>query len=109
LRFFGFFRQPPGGHNGGGNGSGGGNGLGSGNPLDTDKGPACAQSDPDKHPLSTGCSWLRLAGDLAEIREAADAIVGSRRQVVAGGRCGRPDGRHHDRLSPRSFGVADDR
>ena len=64
LRFFGFFRQPPGGHNGGGNGSGGGNGLGSGNPLDSDKGPACAQSDPDKHPLSTGCSWLRLAGDL---------------------------------------------
>ncbi len=47
LRFFGFFRQPQGGHNGGGNGSGGGSGLGSGNPLDSDKGPACAQSDPD--------------------------------------------------------------
>jgi hypothetical protein len=26
--------------------------------------PPCAQGDPDSHPPSTGCSWLRLAADL---------------------------------------------
>ncbi len=64
-RFFSFFGQPHGGNNGGGN-NGGGHGLGGGNPLPQPLTPAaCANPQPDKNPLSTGCSWLRLAGDLA--------------------------------------------
>ena len=56
-----FFRQWVQSHNGGGGrGSGGG-----GNSHGSSDLPACAKPDPDSNPLSTGCSWLRLAGDLA--------------------------------------------
>jgi G8 domain len=63
-RFFRFFGQPQPGNNGGGSGSGGGNGVGGGNPLQAGPTPACAKTQPDTNPLGTGCSWLRLVGDL---------------------------------------------
>jgi hypothetical protein len=55
------FRNPK---NGEKNGGGSGGGLGGGNPGSTGPAP-CAQGDPDSNPLSTGCSWLRLANDLS--------------------------------------------
>ena len=73
-----FFRQWVQSHNGGGGGGSGGGG----NSHGSSDLPACAKPDPDNDPLSTGCSWLRLAGDLKTDRQHADAIVGSGRQVV---------------------------
>src|SRR5262249_49270069 len=56
---------------GGGSGGGKGGGLGSGSGAPP---PTCQTTAPDTDPMSTGCTWLRLADDLQPVAAVASSV-----------------------------------